>query len=152
MVAPDRLIVLDAGPLSVVTHPGAGERERAASDWLARMLSAGAEIAVPEIAAYEVRRELIRAGRAESVRRLDELARRVRYLPITTDVMRTAAELWAEARNRGRPTAPPEALDCDVILAAQARHAGGAAIIATTNVAHLAQFVDAVEWDEVVTW
>ena len=31
--------------------------------------------------------------------------------------MLRAAELWAQARRRGRPTADPKELDCDVILA-----------------------------------
>lgn len=60
-----------------------------------------------------------------------------------------AAQLWAEARRRGRPTADPKALDGDVILAAQATlvaEEGNEVIVATTNVGHLSQFVDAREW------
>ncbi|NES23439.1 MAG: type II toxin-antitoxin system VapC family toxin [Symploca sp. SIO3E6] len=73
----------------------------------------------------------------------------ITYCPITTEVMLKAAELWAEARNRGKPTADPNALDGDVILAAQAKlltDRGNEVIIATTNVSHLSQFVDAREW------
>ncbi len=54
-----------------------------------------------------------------------------------------------EARQRGRPTADPKALDGDVILAAQATlvaDEGNEVIVATTNVGHLSQFVDAREW------
>jgi len=61
--------------------------------------------------------------------------------------MRRAAELWAQARNRGTPTAPPEALDADVILAAQAERAG--AIVATENVGHLARYVTARHWRDI---
>ena len=75
------------------------------------------------------------------------------YFPITTDVMRRAAQLWADARNRGRPTADPKALDADVILAAQAQLIGEAAgdrvIVATDNIRHLAQFVEARSWQEI---
>jgi hypothetical protein len=63
--------------------------------------------------------------------------------------MLKAAELWAEARNRGRPTPDPKELDGDVILAAQAAlvaDEGNEVIIATTNVGHLSQFIDAREW------
>jgi hypothetical protein len=63
--------------------------------------------------------------------------------------MLKAAELWAEARKRGRPTADPKELDGDVILAAQAAlvaDEGNEVIIATTNVGHLSQFIDAREW------
>ncbi|MEG3877699.1 hypothetical protein QT972_09990 [Microcoleus sp. herbarium7] len=60
--------------------------------------------------------------------------------------------MWAEARRRGRPTADPKALDGDVILAAQAilvANEGHEVIIATTNVGHLSQFVDARQWRQI---
>ena len=66
--------------------------------------------------------------------------------------MLKASELWAEARNRGKPTARSEALDGDVILAAQAllvAEAGNEVIVATTNVKHLSQFIDAREWRKI---
>jgi len=55
--------------------------------------------------------------------------------------MLKAAEFWADARKRGRPTADPKELDGDVIVAAQAIEAG--AIVATENVGHLARYVTA---------
>jgi len=51
--------------------------------------------------------------------------------------MMLAAQLWAQMRNAGTPTAAPAALDGDVILAAQARTVDENAIVATTNVRHL---------------
>jgi len=115
--------------------------------WLEARLLAGAVVYVPEITDYEVRCELIRAGKRKSVRKLDALIRQAAYLPLDTATMRRAAELWAQARNRGTPTAPPEALDADVILAAQAEKAG--AIVATENVGHLARFVTARHWRDI---
>ena len=102
---------------------------------------------VPEIADYEVRRELIRAGKRKSIRKLDALIGQTAYLPLDTATIRRAAELWAQARNLGTPTAPPEALDADVILAAQAEKVGG--IVATDNVGHLARFVTAKHWRDI---
>ena len=61
--------------------------------------------------------------------------------------MLRAAELWAQARQQGYPTADPQALDGDVILAAQALTLHG--IVATDNVGHLARFVDARPWQEI---
>jgi hypothetical protein len=54
--------------------------------------------------------------------------------------MLLAAELWAQSRKAGKPTADPKALDGDVILAAQAKlleSGGNPVVIATTNVGHL---------------
>ncbi|MEG3847308.1 hypothetical protein QT971_10845 [Microcoleus sp. herbarium19] len=107
---------------------------------------------LPEIADYEVRRELIRADKMAGISRLDQLKIGIKYLPISTETMLLAAQLWAEARRRGRPTADPKALDADVILAAQAilvANEGHEVIIATTNVGHLSQFIDAREWRQI---
>jgi hypothetical protein len=66
--------------------------------------------------------------------------------------MHRAAELWAEARSRGMPTAGPRALDADAILAAQALLAAGpgdVVMIASDNVGHLDQFLVAQPWDKI---
>ncbi len=134
-------IVLDSGPLGKISHP---RPNREIADWLERLLRKGAIVYVPEIADYEVRRELIRAGLHEGVDRLDRLKSVLQYLPINTEMMLRAAQLWAEARNRGTPTADPKALDADVILAAQALQIGG--FVATENAGHLGLFVEARDW------
>lgn len=133
-----------------MTHPRRGYREEA-SVWLVGLRREGVRVIVPEIADYELRRELIRAG--SGTERLDALEDRLVYLPITTPVMRQAARLWADARNRGRPTAPDPALDCDVILAAQTLTVEEEleinGIIATTNPDHLSRYVAAADWRDI---
>ena len=107
-------------------------------------IGAGADVVVPEIADYEVRRELIRARRKAGLVRLDAFIGQVEFLPINTVAMRRAAAFWAEARQQGRPTAPDLALDGDVILAAQAATLDRPdVVIATTNPEHLSRFVTA---------
>ena len=101
----------------------------------------------PEIADYELRRNLILEGLMDSVRRLDQLKAVLTYLPLSTSAMVRAATFWAQARRQGNPTADPKELDVDVILAAQAYEAGG--IIVTENVAHLSRFVEARDWRDV---
>jgi predicted nucleic acid-binding protein len=69
------------------------------------------------------------------VARLDALATAAEYLPITTVAMRLAAELWAQARQQGQPTAGDNTIDADMILAAQALTLGTPdVVIATTNI------------------
>lgn len=138
-------IVLDAGPLGMISHP---RRNREIADWLVVRLRAGVEIIIPEIAGYEVRRELLRAGKRKGLERLDHLKRELTYLPLDSATMLRAAEFWANARNQGQPTADPKELDCDVILAAQAERA--TAIVATENVGHLSLFVDARHWRTII--
>src|SRR5579875_3533351 len=115
-----RAVLMDSAPLGLLSAPPSRQDARACSSWLAVLIAAGVRVVVPEITDYEVRRELLRAGKKASIRRLDALARATEYLPITTAAMRRAAELWAQARQQGRPTAGDNTIDADMILAAQA--------------------------------
>lgn len=143
-----RVVLLDAGPLGMASHPRPADEILA---WLARLLAGGVEVMVPEIADYEVRRELLRAGLIKSVRRLDDLKSSLGFLPITTEAMLTAAEFWANARRRGRPTAHERTLDADVILAGQAAtFFGKEVVVATGNRRHLARFTPAEYWQDIV--
>jgi predicted nucleic acid-binding protein len=82
---------------------------------------------------------------------LDELIDFVEYLPLTTPAMRQAAELWAQARQKGQPTAGDNTIDADMILVAQVMMLNVTnAIIATTNVGHLSRFFPAETWRSIV--
>jgi hypothetical protein len=96
---------------------------------------------------YEVRRELIRARRDKAIAALDQIVSKHVYLALSTAVWRRAAELWAHVRQLGLPTAGPESLDADAVLAAQAFSLNDPAmIVATANPAHLNRFVPADHW------
>jgi predicted nucleic acid-binding protein len=145
-----RVIVLDTGPLGIVTKPLKAAEVIAINQWVMDCVANGKSVFVPEMADYEIRRELIRSTNTAGIARLDTFnAAPGRYLPLTTAAMRKAADLWAEARNKGYATADPKALDGDVIVAAQALTAGYAdseIIVATDNVAHLSRYVNADLW------
>ncbi|AFY95461.1 hypothetical protein [Chamaesiphon minutus] len=101
----NRVIILDAGPLGLITNPKLSSESVACAQWLQAHIIAGSRAIVPEIADYEVRRELLRANKTKGISRLDDLAKSIEYLPITTTAMRQAAKLWAQARQQGQPTA-----------------------------------------------
>lgn len=147
------LVILDAGPLGLVTNPRESRESRACKQWLQGILTAGARVVVSAVSDYEVRRELIRAGRHKGIQRLDQLVRQLGTIEVDQSIWRRAAELWAQARAQGVPTAHAKALDADVILAAQAMNAaeteGWDVAIATTNVGHLARFVRAETWSAI---
>lgn len=150
MVSP--VVLLDTGPLGLVTNPKRSPQSVACARWLQTLVGRGLRVIVPEIADYEVRRELLRAKKEKGLARLDALASRLEYLPLTTAAMRQAAVFWAQARQQGQPTADNKALDGDVILAAQARTLGVAdVVIATTNVGHLSRFAPAALWPDLTT-
>lgn len=105
-----RMILLDAGPLGLITNPRGGSEAAWCNAWLRDLLSRGIQVQVPEIADYEVRRELLRAGRTTGIRQLDALAAQIGYVPLTTATMRQAATFWAQLRQRG--TLLPRARGC----------------------------------------
>lgn len=141
------IVMLDTGPLGRASNPRASEYNLACYNWVKGLLVHGIPVFIPEICDYEVRRELLRAGKLQGIARLDVLKHTLHYLPLTTEVMLHAAQLWAMARQGGYPTADAQALDGDVILAAQASALN--AIVATDNVGHLSRFVDARNWDTI---
>ena len=149
-----QFIFLDSGPLGLITHPRQTAEVTAIAEWLARMLKSGNRVLVPAIIYYELKRELLRAKKPFSVGRLDVFSRASnRYIPLTDEALRLSAELWAKARQEGRPTADSKELDIDVILAAQALSFGVPAsdvAVATTNAKHLALFVTAKHWTEIL--
>ncbi|MGD8859483.1 MAG: PIN domain-containing protein [Myxococcales bacterium] len=135
-------LLLDTGILGRVCHPSKYQEVR---DWLAVSV-ADHDLLISEVADYELRRELIRIGATRSLARLDELERELRYVPVTTATWRSAAKLWAWARRTGKATASGDALDGDVLIAAQARAED--AVVVTTNPRHFEQFVEARRWGD----
>jgi predicted nucleic acid-binding protein len=146
-----RIILLDAGPLGLVTNPKRSPQSLACAQWLQAQIASGTRVILPEISDYEVRRELLRAQKVKGIDRLDALAGLLQYLPLSTAAIRQAAILWAKARQQGQPTAADKALDGDVILAGQAMTLEKPdVLIATTNVGHLSRFVPAELWQNIV--
>ncbi|MFO0810195.1 MAG: nucleic acid-binding protein [Gemmataceae bacterium] len=145
-------VVLDTDVIGLLTTPpGRSSHAADCARWLADLVRAGRRVLVPEIADYESRRELIRLKRVKALRSLDWLSGTAEYLPIPTDAMRRATELWATVRQGGKPTAGDNDLDADMILAVQALTLGVPFIVATTNVRHLGRVVPADLWSNIPT-
>ncbi|MEH2460898.1 type II toxin-antitoxin system VapC family toxin [Nostoc sp.] len=146
-----RAVLLDTYPLSQVTHPKVNPKVQ---QWLRSLGKIETVTRVPEIADYELRRELLRQGKQKSIDRLNKLSQ-ICLIPLTPETMQKAAELWAWVRNQGKPTASNESLDGDVILAAQAiiqLKSFDEVIVITTNLKHISRFeskgICVVDWQK----
>jgi predicted nucleic acid-binding protein len=147
-----KVVVLDSSPLGLLVAPRRIPLAAACQTWVAGLLAAGHRVFRPEIADYEIRRELLRLRAGQRVVRLDGFRSRFEYAPITTPVMDRAAELWAHARHTGQPTAPDERIDIDMILVAQAEVLGlPNTVIATANTNHIPRFHPAELWSAITT-
>lgn len=59
-----QVIVLDTGPVGLITNPKLSEQGIACNQWLQAHLKSKSRVIVPEIADHEVRRELLRESRS----------------------------------------------------------------------------------------
>ena len=147
-------VFLDAGPLGMITNPKKSPATTVIVQWAFDLEAAGHWLIVPAMADYEVRRELVRAEKAEGTACLNAFNSAVpgRFLSVTDEALLIGADLWARARNTGTTTADPKELNADVLIAGQALATGlppSEFIIATLNVGHLALFVPAELWPNV---
>ncbi len=113
-------VLLDSGPLGLACGRHGSPAPDQCRSWFRGLIARGVRVMVPEIADYEVRRELTRIGAVASLRRLDDLVTSggLSYFPVLTLEWRQATLFWADARQHDLPTASPDALDADVIVAA----------------------------------
>ena len=113
-------IVVDTGVLGKLSNPNSTAANHDCQEWARNLLLNGREIAVPSIAIYEVKRELIRCGKGAGLAELARICAAWPCLPLDEDAIQKAAEYWALVRNTIGPTAPfaPDAyaLDCDAMI------------------------------------
>ncbi len=77
-------VMLDTGTLGKFAHPRA---DREIVEWAETLVMSGVSVIIPEIADYELRRNLLLEGLTRSLARLDQLKGFLTYAPLTTEVM-----------------------------------------------------------------
>jgi predicted nucleic acid-binding protein len=148
------IIVLDSHPLSLITNPANKPENRQCRNKVQQLIAHEIIVAVPEIIDYELRRTLICGKKLKGIENLDRVKQMgIAYIPITTEAMNKAAELWAWARKTGQQTAHNDKIDIDVILAAQsiiiAQHMGEHTVVVTSNVSDLQRYISAEKWENI---
>ena len=148
------IVILDSGVLHTLVSTSKVKEVTDCQDWFYYLLSRSAKVVTSSICNYEVKRELIRREKVEEIKNLNQLKSLIDFLCVDEPTLELAAELWAEARNKGMPTADDLSLDADVIICAQyqllaEKYPGRYVVIATTNVKHLSRFTEAKEWQNI---
>ena len=91
-------------------------------DWLYGLLARSIYVVSSDICDYEVRRGLILTSitktKRQGLSKLDSLHQIIDFLPVSQDILKKAAQLWAETRRKGQPTAELKNIDVDVIIGA----------------------------------
>lgn len=78
------VVVLDASPLGILANPRNSPHVVACRTWVANLQVAGWRVILPEIADYEVRRELLHRNSVSGLANLDWLGGQLEYLPLNT--------------------------------------------------------------------
>ncbi|NJL52013.1 MAG: type II toxin-antitoxin system VapC family toxin [Hydrococcus sp. SU_1_0] len=152
------IVLIDSGVLGKLCNPNSSTEVEVAREHLYTLLARGVYVLSSQICDYEVRRSLVlnslRGLSSEGINNLNKLAEFIDFLPISEKVLKEAANLWAEARIKGIPTADNKSLDADVIICAQYKlleqeYPGRYIVIATTNVKHISKFAKAKKWQEI---
>ena len=150
----EMLLLLDAGLVGLACSEPRSPDAIAFDGWLKRVVGSSVNVSIADVTRYEVRRELVRLGATAKLRRLESLCLSTAVIAITSEAWERAGDFWAIVRQGGKPTAAPEALDADAILAGVAATMGGPedrVMIATTNVRHPRWFsgIDAQCWRDI---
>lgn len=152
------IIFIDTGVLGLIVSPNDKQEVRNCQNWLYQLIARGIYVVSSEICDYELRRSLIlesfTTDNKLSLDNLNAITSLIDLLPVSTAVLHQAAELWAQARRQGTPTADAKNIDADMIIASscqllQAQYPGQDLIVATTNVKHINQFIAARRWEEI---
>jgi len=152
------IVFLDTGVLGLVSSPSNAREAQECKQWLYHLLSRSAYVVTSDICDYEVRRSLLLASLTnpivQGLENIDALQQVIDFLPLTQNVMKKAAQIWAKARHQGIQTADNKNIDADVIIAAQCQllkeeYPGQYIVLATTNVKHLQRFIEAQEWEDI---
>lgn len=141
-------VLLDQKPLSLATYPNASDRAEIET-WIANLINAGVDVKVASVSEYELRRELIRSGKLESVKRLDEFIEAFGYVECSRSIWQSAAQTWADARNSYAKGSKDEKLDADKILCGHALEHCDKCIVATENLKHFTPHVCAKPWRDI---
>ncbi len=86
------IVLLDTGPLGLITHPRVSQESDQCNQWMRTQLTKGVRVLVPGISDYELRRELLLNGSVKGIIKLNALRTAVGVVPINTAVMDQAAE------------------------------------------------------------
>ena len=148
------IVLLDTGPLGLITNPNQNNTEAMqCQEWVWKLVEKPIVVCVPEIAYYESRRKHVHLKNEKALNRLESFLKhpRISYAPLTTEIIKKAADLWGWARSTGQSTAHEKSIDSDVILAATAiiMSLRPEYVVIATNVKHLARYTPAKEWKQI---
>lgn len=137
-------LLLDTNLLARLCHPTA---HRDVQRWFQSLLERGPaapELLISVLADYELRRTLMGRKATASLEQLDRIAGAARYLNVTAEVARRAAEL----RTKLQQELGTQLSDADLMMVAQAQLENATLVTSDRALSSLSN-IDANDWDAV---
>jgi hypothetical protein len=156
------IVFLDTNILGLISNKNISFDEcQQCKKWFDTLFIRGVRIVTSDLCHYEVMRGLISssirsAEAAPGIRSLELLKADgfLEFIPVSTEALDLAANLWARAFTSGQTTRDEKDIDIDIIISAQYQilrdeFPGQRVIMATTNLKHLSIFCDAANWRDI---
>lgn len=150
-----RVVILDSKPLGDICNPITYKQIKPLIEFLKEQKIA---LRVAEITDYELRRELTLQNLQKGINNLNKFRQKQQIIPIDSESLIIATDLWAEIRKTEQPTADRKNIDCDVIMVAQAlklRQQFQQIIILTIDVNDLIRFkkfgIEVWDWKQALS-
>jgi predicted nucleic acid-binding protein len=156
------IVFLDTNILGLVCNKNTSfDESQQCKKWFDTLFLRGVRIVTSDLCNYEVMRGLktssIRSRLvAPGIKSLESLKSDgfLEFLPVATEALDLAADLWARASTSGQTTRDEKDIDIDIIISAQYQllrdeFPGQRVIMATTNLKHLSIFCEAAHWRDI---
>ena len=155
------IIFLDTNTLDFFCNPNELPESVKCKEWFYTYYSRGATFCTSDICDYEIRRGLnansIRSGKTSSgLSFLDKLRidGYIIFLPVTQDVLDSAAMLWARSSVVSKNNKDVKNIDVDIIISAhcqllQNEYLGRRVVVATTNIEDLSIYCEGANWQDI---
>lgn len=156
------IVFLDTNILGLICNKNVSFDEcQQCKKWFDPLFIRGVRIVTSDLCHYEVMRGLISssirsAEAAPGIKSLELLKADgfLEFIPVSTEALDLAANLWARAFTSGQTTRDEKDIDIDIIISAQYQilrdeFPGQRVIMATTNLKHLSIFCDAANWRDI---
>jgi hypothetical protein len=156
------IVFLDTNILGLICNKNISFDEcQQCKKWFDTLFLRGVRIVTSDLCHYEVMRGLIDSSirsneAAPGIKSLELLKVDgfLEFLPVSTEALDLAANLWARAFTSGQTTRDEKDIDIDIIISAQYQllrdeFPGQQVIMATTNLKHLSIFCDAANWRDI---
>jgi hypothetical protein len=156
------IVFLDTNILGLICNKNISFDEcQQCKKWFDTLFLRGVRIVTSDLCHYEVTRGLIGSSirsneAAPGIKSLELLKVDgfLEFLPVSTEALDLAANLWARAFTSGQTTRDEKDIDIDIIISAQYQllrdeFPGQQVIMATTNLKHLSIFCDTANWRDI---